>query len=233
MTSGRFAVGIPTIVPHGLLNQCMASLLAQSCVRPDVLIIQNGSKVEAECSHWERQGVSVYRPGRNTGVASSWNYACRWAWERGHDAVLLLNDDLVLVDPQTLTGFHASVTARPRWLYFLVGRGFAAGCITKMVWDEVGEFDEGFWPAYYEDNDMHRRMKLGGIRWSDIDLPSEHFGSAAIRMDPEVHALNQVAFPLNQRRYLAKWGGLPGAETYDLPWNGGAPWPRSSDLVEG
>jgi GT2 family glycosyltransferase len=212
----RLAVSIPAVASHGLLSGCLESVFAQQQVRADVLIVQNSPKVSADSAHWQR-GFSIYRPGRNIGVASSWNYACRWAWERGHDAVVLLNDDLVLNDRTTFAHFRASAGAQPRLLYFLAGCGFSAACITKTVWDEVGEFDEGFWPAYYEDNDMLRRAKLSGIAWRDIDLPSEHFRSAAIRKDPEINALNCIAFPLNQRRYIAKWGACPTAKSTASP----------------
>lgn len=232
MSPNHFAVAVPTIVPHGLLDQCMASLIAQDQVLTDTLIIQNGLRVASVCAHWEQQGITIYRPEQNIGVSASWNYACRWAWIRGHDALLLLNDDLMLVDPLTLVQFRSAVVAEPRWFYCLVGQGFSAVCITRAVWDEVGEFDEGFWPAYYEDNDMLWRMKLVGISGRDIDLPSKHFHSASIHADTEMDALNRIAFPLNQGRYIAKWGGLPDRETYTVPWNGGPPSPSVQDLIE-
>jgi len=229
----RIAVAVPTIVPHGMLDRCIESILAQALVRPDVLLIQNGPDMGLACTRWEQHGVVVYRPGRNLGVAASWNYACRWAWGRSHQSLVLLNDDIALTAPQTLSQFQAAVTAEPRCGYVLAGRGFAAFCFSRVVWEEVGPFDEGFWPAYLEDSDMQYRMKLRGIPWDHLDLPSEHFLSASIRSDEWLQSLIWMAYQLNKRRYVAKWGGLPEeGEIYTLPWNGAPPLPSVRRLLK-
>ncbi len=75
--------------------------------------------------------------------------------------------------------------------------------------------------CYYEDNDHHRRVILAGIPWDEIVVATEHVGSASLT--PEFAPLNAHAFSLNTERYQAKWGGLPGHETYIVPWDGGQP----------
>jgi GT2 family glycosyltransferase len=197
-------------------------VLAQDRVAPDIVLVQNGPAVDLVCRYWRDQGLAVHRPRHNLGVAGAWNAACRWAWRRGHDAIVLLNDDLELTDPAILSRFRDAIDAEPRGLYFLTGRGFGAACLSRVVWDELGPFDEGFWPAYHEDNDMHRRASLAGIPWRDVAGASEHFGSAAIRTDRRLEALNRVTFPLTRQRYIAKWGGLPGEERFSRPFSGGA-----------
>jgi GT2 family glycosyltransferase len=219
-TIGRLAVIVPTVTPHGLLDDCLRSIRDQRGVTTDILIVQNDRRRRLDCSLWEARGASVHRARRNLGVAASWNLGARWAWRRGHDAVLLVNDDIELVDPETLQRFRTAVDGEPRSLYFLVGRGFGVGCLTRTVWDEVGPFDEGFWPAYHEDNDFHRRARLRGIPARDIEGESAHYGSATIRVDTAFEALNRRTFPLTQERYIRKWGGLPDQETFDRPWNG-------------
>lgn len=215
---------------HGFLNRCIRSVLAQEDVAPDIVLVRNGRAVDLVCRYWRAQGLAVRRPHHNLGVAGGWNSACRWAWVRGHDAVVLLNDDLELMDPAILARFREAVDAEPRGLYFLTGRGFGAACVSRVVWDELGPFDEGFWPAYHEDNDMHRRAALVGIPWHDVAGRSDHFGSAAIRTDRQLERLNQVTFPLTQQRYVAKWGGLPGDERFVRPFDGGAALPSVRDL---
>jgi predicted O-methyltransferase YrrM len=232
-TYDRIAVAIPSIVAADSLHQCIEAVMSQEHMSIDLLLIENGPRVAPVCGHWEKQGASVYRTNRNIGVAASWNYACRWAWTRGHDAVMLLNDDLILLGPSTLRQFRICVDSAPRHLYLLARSGFSAVCMTRMVWDEAGEFDQGFWPAYHEDNDMHRRIKLRCIPWSDLDHPAHHLGSASVRSDPELMALNARAFPINQQRYIAKWGGLPEHETYSVPWNGRVPMPSTAKLLAG
>jgi glycosyltransferase involved in cell wall biosynthesis len=216
----RIAVAVPTFAPDGRLAACVESVLGQHDVDVDLLLIQNGDKAAGECARWEERGT-VDRPGCNLGVAASWNRAAAWAWGRGHDAVVLLNDDVQLTEPRTLAAMAEAVSTQPRRLVFLAGRGFSAACVTRVVLEEVGGFDAGFWPAYFEDIDLHRRTGLAGIPWIDLDLPSEHAGSATIGHDPDAAALVAATYPTNERRYRAKWGGGPAGERYPTPWNGG------------
>jgi GT2 family glycosyltransferase len=227
----RIAVVIPTVVADELLDRCLQAVSAQVGVVVDVLLVQNGARVAAVCDRWERAGVNIVRPGENLGVAASWNFGCRWAWERGHHAVVLLNDDLVLLETSALGRFVEAVGSQARQLYFGVGCGFSCACVTRAVWGELGAFDEGFWPAYYEDNDMLARAKLAGVPWRDVELAAYHESSATIRLDAGMGALNGIAFPLNQRRYVAKWGGLPHRETFTTAWGGASPWPSVKDML--
>jgi GT2 family glycosyltransferase len=215
----RLAVAVPTFAPNGRLAACVESVLAQQDVDVDLMLIENGEKAAEESARWESR-ATVDRPGCNLGVAASWNRAAAWAWERGHDAVVLLNDDVRLTDPHTLAAMAEAVAAEPRRLVFLAGRGFSAACVTRVVLEEVGGFDAGFWPAYFEDVDLHRRTGLAGIPWIDLDIPSEHVGSATIGHDADAAALVAVTYPTNARRYRAKWGGAPASERYATPWNG-------------
>jgi hypothetical protein len=84
------------------------------------------------------------------------------------------------------------------------------------VWVEVGEFDEGYWPAYYEDLDWNRRTRLRNVPWSDLGLATEHVGSGTRLADPALQCLVELTYPLNERRYVAKWGGAPEAEEFSV-----------------
>jgi GT2 family glycosyltransferase len=227
----RLAVAIPTIVADRLLERCLESIRRQESIEADVLLIQNGDRVGEVCQRWAAEGATLLQPGRNIGVAASWNHACRWAWARQHEAVVLLNDDVRLVDPLALAAFRGAVADDAGTIYFAVGHGFSAAGLSRRVWETVGPFDEGFWPAYYEDDDFLRRADLLGVGWRDLPVACQHERSAAIRLDPDVNALNSVAFPLNQRRYVAKWGGLPHRERYAVAWDGGAAWPNVLDML--
>lgn len=98
---------------------------------------------------------------------------------------------------------------------------FSAFMINKTCYEKVGEFDEGFTPAYFEDNDYHYRINLAGMK--AIVLPTSlfyHYGSRT-----QVEAFNHreqmmahESFRLNQFYYKAKWGGLPGGENFTFPF---------------
>lgn len=103
---------------------------------------------------------------------------------------------------------------------FQPGPDFACFATSGRLFAEVGRFDERFNPAHFEDNDMHRRIQLAGFEGAAY-APYWHFLRSTIRTDPERRAVVQNgAFEQVKQYYLAKWGGLPGAETYTLPFAG-------------
>lgn len=94
---------------------------------------------------------------------------------------------------------------------------FSAFMVNKECWHRVGEFDEIFFPAYYEDNDYHYRIQLAGLL--AITYPPAmffHWGSAT-QMEalgrPLTESSNQHA------QYIRKWGGDPGKEVFKYPYN--------------
>lgn len=103
------------------------------------------------------------------------------------------------------------------------------------VVERVGLFDEwSFWPLYFDDTDYARRCHLAGIPveegdWClEGDEGSQHAGT--VRSDPELAKANNLTVVLNRQAYIAKWGGPPGRETYDTPWNQGLPlWATKPD----
>ncbi len=223
-----------TFVPQPHFRPCIDLLLAQRPIEADICIIQQSAAVEEECTWAEQQGCTVLRPGYNTGTCVAWNWGMRWATMRGYTATLLVGDDILLVDPRTLTVLRDVFLLYPRQLRYLHARGYSAIVVSRAITDEISEFDEGFWPAYFEDNDHHRRCILADIPWEEVLITTQHGseGSATIKHDPEFNRLNGITFPLNEQRYYAKWGGGPGKETFALPWNGGPPWTGVREQVE-
>jgi SAM-dependent methyltransferase len=228
----RIAVAVPTIAEgRERLDRCVAAILSQRGVQTDVTLVENGPGSAAACAEWEARGVAIVRPGRNLGVAATWNHAARMAWSSGHDAVLLLNDDVLLSDDASLAVVRAAADRDPRRLYFLNATRFAAFCVTRTIWDEVGEFDEGFWPAYFEDLDWQRRALLREVPWEELGLAAEHVGGATRLADPALQRLVEHTWPLNAQRYEAKWGGPPDAERHAVAWDAGLAHPGSRELL--
>jgi hypothetical protein len=151
--------GIPTINRADLLEKCLADL-AEKMPGLDVLVIDNG---------WQsipyESGVQqiVESSDRNLGVPASWNRIMRWGFEeKGADYCLILNDDVKLgltlkeiqdtIDKYTWWGFPPLLLNSPTcWAAFL---------IHKDAPRIVGEFDENFFPGWYEDEDYARRIML-------------------------------------------------------------------------
>lgn len=188
-------------------------------------------------------------------LAKSWNYAIhRLCVDEGYDAVIIMNDDVVLrqdtaqllveglLHKQFKQGYdrellllsarHANhgdmYTDQVNWGLlnakrpeFQPGPDFSCFCTTKKLLDIVGPFDEHFIPAYFEDNDMHRRIQLAGYE-AYAYAPYWHYRSVTVRTDPErARELSGGAQEKSRQYYIAKWGGMPGDENFVTPFNRG------------
>lgn len=82
------------------------------------------------------------------------------------------------------------------------------------------QFDEGFMPAYHEDNDYHRRLQLAGFGYKifGVNVPFLHYGSATLNNNPRLRETWPAKFAACQTYYLRKWGGMPGSEVYQMPF---------------
>ena len=82
---------------------------------------------------------------------------------------------------------------------------------------KVGRFDENFVPAYFEDNDMHRRIILSGNKAiCTYAAPYYHYGSVT-GSSPKVQ--NHETFRSCAEYYVEKWGGGPSQEKWTNPFN--------------
>lgn len=188
-------------------------------------------------------------------LARSWNYAIeRLCVHEGYDAVVIMNDDVVLrpdtgkllvkglLEDQFKQGFdrellllsarHANhgdmYTDEVNWKVlngkspqFQPGPDFSCFATSKKLIERIGPFDEHFIPAYFEDNDMHRRIQLAGFE-AYAYAPYWHYRSVTVRTDPErAREISSGAQAKCRDYYIAKWGGLPASETFLTPFNRG------------
>lgn len=157
----------------------------------------------------------------NTQLARVWNHAISMSSLEDH--IILSNDDIVFL-PDTI---EKLVKATAPFVYPHGARSansFSLYKISKAMWEHVGPFDEQFIPAYFEDNDYHRRMILLGYDITpieDAEYIHKHGGSLTRRsLDERQQNLMHMWFRRNQAYYIWKWGGLPHHERYTLPYNG-------------
>ena len=227
------AVGIPTIYCEDLLVRAVDSLMGQD-IRINIIIVCNGNKVRETCEKLEAENddIAVYYPGKNLGVSASWNFLAQQAYDREFPSVTIMGDDLTFSDYDGVRKLTEEAEKDPNAVYYVYNRGFSAYTLPLFVWNKVGEFDEGFWPGYFEDNDYFMRMMIEGVGWRGIKIETEHLTSSSITRDPYLKMLNYTTFPLNEARYIAKWGGKPHNETFKVAWNGGAEYPNIGDQIQ-
>lgn len=171
----------------------------------------------------------------NLGVSRAWNYGIESAGINGMDYALVCNDDIFfdmgtihkLVEAMENHPEFDMVTGRNRRDYEISEEegyknepDFACFMIRPGFLDEFGEFDEEFSPAYFEDNDMHYRIKIaGGRAVCRTDASFYHYGSVTQNWDGQ-QVVNAAMFEKNRDYYIEKWGGQPGVERFDQPFGG-------------
>jgi len=107
----------------------------------------------------------------------------------------------------------------------------AYGAMNAACIDAVGLFDDwAFYPIYFDDDDYEYRCRLGGVAWLTYDGTITHAGSMTINSDEHLRAENSRTFQTNRERYIAKWGGVPGRESFSRPYD--RPVPLSYTRVD-
>lgn len=178
-------------------------------------------------------------------LAAAWNHGSQRAFAEGCTYALVCNDDIMfspecidnmisefsrlapegvaMVTPNNILGQmpdkysildyylpatqETSVSDHPNFSCFLIHRNF---------FDEMGTFDEKFYPAWFEDNDMHYRIHLAGKRAvCSTDCPSVHVGGVTTS---KLENPNSAA---SQQHYVEKWGSLNRTlvEAFTHPYN--------------
>lgn len=219
----KILFGVPTLTRYDLLGRLLASVEAGT-VRPEsYYLIDNGDlaaqKVE-EGSLVLPANMSIDRPGMNLGVAASWNKILRRAEVLGLTAII--SGDDIVVRPDTLERLVNAAEASTGLFFYANGASSWAFFLQKPeLAEKIGYYDENFWPAYFEDNDYHRRMLLAGENYAMItDAIVDHDISSTLRgfgdNSPQKKWLEKE-FDKNSRYYGIKWGGPPGQERLGAP----------------
>lgn len=208
-------LGVPTLYRYGLLDTLLVSAYAGRTKPSNVLVIDNGGGYEPRVAG----AVRVERPGRNIGVAAAWNRIMQYAFDQGDRGVIISNDDAAF-GPETFADVVNALETAP----LVLAGSFVLFGITRECVDKVGWFDERFWPAYHEDIDYMRRVKLAGLTEARVAAPPHHEVSATLK-GLSRHSVQFIHDGAERNRlyYEQKWGGPAGAETFTTPFGGQPP----------
>jgi len=231
---------------HRLIaEQMMASITSTHEV--DRIAVVNQARADDE--GWLHSAFSCVLYNEQNNLARAWNRGIQEALARGAEAVVVSNMD-VLFHPYCIDNLYeciqqeadAIVWSAVPWrnpetfphaeLLPMCKPGVSWSCfaVNARLLTEVGEFDEGFTPAYREDSDMEYRIKLRGLRTVSccaalyLDTgrgtikglyecgPTEIASSARLLRDLRLHITR------NDERYMQKWGGLGKEEKFKKPF---------------
>ena len=226
-----FVVGIPTLNRYDLLARLLQNLNDKDSTVDRIAVVDNGGKLHDYIDENSDllQRVNVYSPHKNIGVSASWNFIMH---NFCSDIALLVNDDVTFcknslkiirkfIDKDTKNGIWTT-SAR-------TANNFSCFAISKKFFEKIGDFDESFYPAYFEDNDYAFRIKLAKEEFVYIDdVVCNHDGSSTLKkFDSNQMEDHHKSFRKNRDYYMAKWGGMPEYERFTIPFAGGTYAPRS------
>lgn len=225
MTKLRVPVGIPTLRCYDKLLRLCESLLndEHECIEADVFILDNGgsftdSPFAQELRNVKHPNFTIAVAPFNFGVSMSWNYFL------SHLGKCIVANDDVVFSLADVAKFLEAANESPETVIFETNHpvgGFSTFYVNRPdVWQEMGSFDELYSPAYFEDNDCRYRLQLTGNPVVKVDLPGwSHDNSSTLQSGSnEYRRTHWSCFERNKRYYKMKWGGLPGAETFSIPF---------------
>lgn len=215
-------------------------------IKVDTLLISNNSTDETneECVKLsaQRKDFLHLRNSERWGCQKSWNYGLNYAKDKGYDYTIVINND-ILFHPKCIKNLVERIskgdvimvtamdvrgqmppenlfTAPESQLPESEGPNFSAYMVRNDIFlDKIGEADEAFAPAYFEDNDIHYRIRKAGEK-AIVYPPAMfyHFGSQTQNSVPG-GMCNGIMFHKNRNYYISKWGGIPSQERFSNPFN--------------
>jgi GT2 family glycosyltransferase len=198
-----------------------------------LIFVNNGSTDGTREWLESREDIISYQNPILSGLSACWNLGINRGIAEGCDLFLVLNNDIVLApnaidnmvqrlekgDVVMVTGMNnQSITPEqtlddireykdqeannhPDFSDFLIGMPFL---------EKVGYFDENYFVAYFEDNDMAARMALAEEDSTSLDCASYfHYGSKTTIENPRLQEIIHDAFRRNKEYFVKKWGCEP------------------------
>jgi hypothetical protein len=206
-----FAIGIPTLNRIDLL---MPSLLFYKHCFPNttIYIVDNGGQLS-------KSGVSfpnlkIISANQQLNVGASWNVLCKEIF-KNHNHALILNDDIHL--DKTEIYLQSVIDSKPN-KFIRSTNDWCVFILPKSIYEKVGDFDECFTPAYFEDKSYEYRMKLNGVipYKSPSLIPFVYRSSQTLEKLPSILEASKA----NKKLYIEMWGGEPEYEKFKQAYNG-------------
>lgn len=198
---------------------CTRRLLEQlksEAVGAEIIVVNNASTDGTRKWLNAQNDIKVIENSKNEGVSRAWN--CGLNRAKGK-VLAVLNNDVELL-PGGISKLYSEalrcgiscatmVRSNPHMrggvtTNHVANSDYANGealFFKREVWLSVGEFDESYQLAYYEDTDWSCRARLKGHTWSNVDNTMHHHQGQTSRLVPEVQQHMENNRQLFMRRY--------------------------------
>jgi GT2 family glycosyltransferase len=168
-------LGFATYSQFDLANRLLASI--DYPVENLVIVDNSGQKTWEPKQPEQVKNLWLIRVPSGLGLVGAWNliikstpYAPYWvlvnddAWFEAGALEIIARD----ADPKALN----FVDIIPRWSCVVFGEGAIA---------KAGLYDERFYPLYFDDNDLQRRMENAGVKIHQIQAGVNHQNSSSLQ----------------------------------------------------
>lgn len=217
-----YVVCLPAMDPTRAMR-CLASMARPMFDR--TLVVDNSPSGAIDQSgdrpRWCARARLLPDGTHNQGVPVSWNAGISAAETYGAEWLILLSEAVEFGPAGGLDLLSLLHAAQHPVVHGQTGWHCIA--IRRIVWRTVGVFDPVFSPAYFEDTDYLYRMGLAGL-----PSPRENGGELCqATLDLTDHGFAgtltsgrvKVSMGEQEAKYVAKWGGVQGAEKFVNPYD--------------
>lgn len=200
----------------------------EKCPDKSKLVIVNNWTdpiIAKQCDELERQGAEVHRHPENIGCSGAMNIGLRKIESEGLDYVIILSPSALFTN--SVQDFVDLIEEREKteknYYYLTVANKLTdlhAFAITKKCVEEVGIYDENFYPVYYDDTDYFYRMRLIGAVKTLVYPPriSMDLGGG-LKSDKRAFDLYWANVGHIHDYFVRKWGGEACQEIFKTPFN--------------
>lgn len=175
----------------------------------NILLIDNSGK--EECKIFENRGMSIEYQKENIGVPRSWNIGLR----KNHEWTFVVSSSMFF--PNGFAKIINQLIDYPG-LMFRTTHVWHCNGINKKLVNEIGYFDENFYPGYFEDCDWDHRCSLFGIdEYGNVPIDAQcqtNGGATKDGCSVNIDAVHDY--------FKEKWGGertRDGWGEYKYPFN--------------
>ena len=206
----KLVVAIPTINRADLLNEALAKYF-EDFKDTHIAICDNGNQDILT----REENFMIYRPQENLNVSGSWNMLMDYADKIGATHVLMLNDDVYLGRTEHEIELLIMSNLEIRFINSLMN--WCSFILSVDGYKKIGEFNQEYFPNYYNDNDYCYRMRLLNMERINTSFlnPVVYRNSMTIAKNPELNS----RFLEYRQNYINMWGGLPNEEKFTKPFN--------------
>jgi glycosyltransferase involved in cell wall biosynthesis len=194
---------------------CTKNLLEQlktEAPGAEIIIVNNASTDSTRQWLNTQSGVKVIDNTKNEGVSRAWNAGLNQATGK---VMAVLNNDIELF-PGGISRLYAEALkcgiscasmmknnsnfCGGTKTYHVANSDYANGealFFRRDVWLNIGEFDESYEMAYYEDTDWSCRARLKGYTWSGVNNTMKHLQAQTSKLIPGIQhyiSRNQALF---------------------------------------